>query len=491
MNKTIFITLLAFCLLSTLKGYSQGTDMQAYMTHGQFYAPEIGPYIETNLAVNASNLVYQKTDNGKFQSKLEVTKVFKQNDTVVSYRKYNLFSPEIDDTSDISFNFIDQQRFPLDTGAYDFNLRILDAYADTTSLKYEMPVFVQFEEDQLEISTIQLVESYQKAEDKSNFSKNGMDIIPYVSEFFPEDINTLTFYTEIYNMEKLLDEGEGFLVKYYLESYESNSIMHKYSGFKRMNAKPVNMFFHKFDIKGLPSGNYNIVVDIRDKENENIGTKKKFFQRSNPGVSYDIANIEAMNISETFTEQMSRDSLLHYIPALDPITNHSDKLFIRSDLEKKETETLQKFFLNFWTSRDPDDPEKAWIEYCKNVREVEKFYGTKISRGYQTDRGRVYLQYGPPNTISSRDHEPSSYPYEIWHYHKLGKNQWNKKFVFYNPDLITNDYELIHSNAIGETYNQTWKFQINKRNSITNDPYDTRNPDHWGSEAEDLYNNPY
>jgi len=114
-----------------------------------------------------------------------------------------------------------------------------------------------------------------------------------------------------------------------------------------------------------------------------------------------------------------------------------------------------------------------------------------IRRGFETDRGRVYLQYGPPNSITSRSHEPSSYPYEIWYYHQLTDAQWNKRFVFYNPDLVTNDYELLHSNAIGENYNQTWKHDLHKRNTMNIDPYNTEDVDRWGSEAERIYNNPY
>lgn len=488
MKKLILIIgLLSFVSLL----HAQKQDMQAFMTYGKFYLPNKGNYLEANLAVRGSSLTYNKTENGTFKSKLKITMIFSRNDSVISFEKYNLFSPELTDTSNIKFNFVDQKRFRLDTGAYDFELRLMDAYAESDPLVYETPVFIQFNKDQIEISSIQFVESYKKADKPTAFTKNVMDIIPYMSDFYPAGVDAMTFYTELYNTHKELGKDNGYLVNYYLESYESNAVMDRFSGYKRMQAKPVNGFFHKFDISQLPTGNYNIVVEIRNRENEQLAMKKKFFQRHNPDVNYDLANLEAVNVDQSFTEDMNRDSLLKYIPALDPVADNMEKLFIRSELERKELNTLRKFFLNFWLTKDYEKPEKAWAEYHNRLRQVEKFFSTSISRGYETDRGRVYLQYGEPNTITKRDHEPSSYPFEIWHYHQLTKSQWNKKFVFYNPDLVTNDYELIHSNAIGEVYNPTWKYQINKRNSITNDPYNTRNPDHWGSEAEDLYENPY
>ena len=474
---------------------AQQSNIRAYMNYEKFYAPEQGNYIEANLAVKGSSLTFKKNDNNKFQSKLQVTMIFSRADTVVTFEKYNLFSPELEDTAQIDFNFLDQKRFGLDTGTYNFELRLNDEYAnlknDTAPLTYTTSIHLPFNKDQIEISSLQFIDSYKKTDQQNTFTKNGIEILPYMSNFFPNDVNTLSLYFEIYNTINKIGQDEGFLINYYLESYESSNILDNYAGFKRMKTKPVNVFLHKFDITNLPSGNYNMVVEIKNKKNKQLALKKKFFQRSKPQIKYNKDKLESVNISQSFAEKMSRDSLEKFIPTLEPIANNIELLFIRSDLSKKGLTELQKYFLNFWESEDPLNPEKAWKNYYQQVIEVEKFYSTSIKRGYETDRGRVYLQYGPPNTINERDHKPSSYPYEIWHYNQLTESQWNKKFVFYNPDLVTNDYVLIHSNAIGEEYNPTWKYKLNKRNSITNDRYNTENPDHWGSEAEELYNNPY
>ena len=490
-QKKFFIPILALFIGLTGIAKGQDSDIRAYMTYEKFFAPEQGNYIEANLAVKGSSLTFREKDNDKFQSKLQITMIFKQADTVVTFEKYNLFSPKIEDTSEIDFNFVDQKRFQLDTGAYNFEIRIRDLYKDTTPLVHNMPLYLRFNNEEIEISSLQFIESYQETDKKNVFTKNGLELIPYMSDFFPNDVDELSLYFEIYNTIEKIGKEEKFLVKYYIESYESSKILEKYADFKRMKTKPVNILLHKFDISNLPSGNYNMVVEIKDRENNQLALKKKFFQRSKPGIDYDMDDLKDININKSFAEDMSRDSLIKYIPALGPIANNIERLFIRSDLSAKELPELQKYFFSFWNSQSPHDPEKAWKDYYKMVREVEKFYSTSIKRGYETDRGRVYLQYGPPNIINERDHKPSSYPYEIWHYDQLTKSQWNKKFVFYNPDLVTNDYLLIHSNAIGEKNNPTWKYKLNKRNSITNDRYNTDNPDHWGSEAEELYNNPY
>ena len=76
-----------------------------------------------------------------------------------------------------------------------------------------------------------------------------------------------------------------------------------------------------------------------------------------------------------------------------------------------------------------------------------------------TDRGRVYLQYGPPNSRNKVDNYAASLPYEIWHYYKL-ENQTNKKFVFVNSDFATNEYRLEYSNVFGEVSNAEWSNPI-------------------------------
>ena len=95
------------------------------------------------------------------------------------------------------------------------------------------------------------------------------------------------------------------------------------------------------------------------------------------------------------------------------------------------------------------------------VTAVNYNYSTPVLYGFETDRGRVYLQYGPPNQLDGNEHDANAYPYEIWQYYKLN-SQSNVKFVFCNADLASNDYKLIHSDAHGELNDPRWRFKIYK-----------------------------
>jgi GWxTD domain-containing protein len=40
------------------------------------------------------------------------------------------------------------------------------------------------------------------------------------------------------------------------------------------------------------------------------------------------------------------------------------------------------------------------MKYLEQVKKVNASYGNNLNMGYDTERGRVYLQYGPPNAIA-------------------------------------------------------------------------------------------
>jgi len=130
-----------------------------------------------------------------------------------------------------------------------------------------------------------------------------------------------------------------------------------------------------------------------------------------------------------------------------------------------------------------------WKKYFELVKTVNKQFATGIKKGYESDRGRIYLKYGKPNTRMQIKSEPSSYPYEIWHYYRAA-NYSNIKFVFYSPDVVTNDYPLLHSNLRGEMNNPQWKVQLYKRTNAPIDMTEKNIGEHWGSRAAEYYANP-
>lgn len=489
-------TIATILCLVALSGRTQDNNnlepITAYFDYKNFYAPGQGNYVETYLSVVGHSIDYKANDNGKLQGKIEVTQIVKKRDSIITFRKYNLKSPVIGEDS-VILDFVDQKRWMLEPGLYNYELEIADLnnvnrQPIRTSQVLEV---VSVPAGELITSDIELLQSFKKSDIHTEWSKSGYEVIPYVSNYFPPYIGKIAYYMEIYGSEEAIGAGERYIVNQYIEKASSLTRFDNYSRFSKLSTEKVNVIFNNFNIDELPTGKYNLVIEVRGKTNNLISEKKLFFERLNPVATPDIASLEEIDYSNSFAANIeTEDSINESIRCLSPIATDLENSIIQMQLETLSMETKKQFFYNFWTQRYPEQAEEKWNEYLVQVKQVDVLFGTKVKRGYATDRGRIYLKYGAPNTMTDRPNEPSSYPYQIWHYYKLGQFS-NRKFVFYLPDLVTNDYEILHSDMRGERQNYRWQIDLQKRTTPFNnwDQTDPLNSSH-GSRSSEMFTNP-
>lgn len=479
-------------MLAVLTAFStEAKNIRAYLNYVIFKSPANGPYIETYLSVSGESVMYKLNENDLYQAAIEITLIFKNGEKIQDFDKYILFSPEVSDTLNTGFNFLDQQRYFIPEGEYNLEIIISDRNAKFKPFTAIQPVTIWFDKDNPNFSGIELIESISPASQESIITKGGYDIVPMVHNFFPESYKKLSFYAELYDLDKYLGNGEKFLCTYSIRSFETDNPLKEFTSYQRMDVKNVVPILKEYNIEGLPSGNYKLQIEARDKENKLMAATNLFFQRSNPSITFSVNQLAALSVENTFAGEIkSNDTLNEFIRCLAPRATELEKIFIYKQLATTDLKTRQQFLYNFWETRNPTDPAGEWFNYYELVTIVNAAYKTPIQKGYETDRGRVYLQYGPPNIISESYNEPSSYPFEIWQYYELPGGQRNKRFVFYTTDLITNNFKILHSDAIGEIYNYKWKVFLNNR---WFDPFsvDQDNvPDIWGGKADDYYRNP-
>jgi GWxTD domain-containing protein len=461
MKKFFIFSILALMLSNN--GMAQ--QIKANFSFSTFSSPTNDPYIETYLYFNGSSLVYKTNSNNKLQATIEVTYIFKQGDKIVDFKKYNVQSPEAADSLATKLNFYDQQRIPLPNGKYDFEIVLKDINSPEKEFTTLQELDIDYKGTNIELSDITLIESFKKSETKNILTKSGYDMLPYTADFYPEDFEKMLFYVEVYNTEKVLEKDEPFLIDYFIESYESKQIAGNYRSFKRETPKTVNALLTSFDIQKLPSGNYNLVVEIKNKENKSLALKKVFFQRSNPAANEILVSSDYIN---SFVTAISPTELEDFIKSTSPISSQIELNFAKNQLSNKDPELMRQYFYNFWLTRNSANPEEEWKKYRELVKTAEKEFSTSIKKGYETDRGRIFLKHGKPNTLTEMKNETSTYPYEIWHYYGI-EGRSNVKFIFYSPDIISNDYPLLHSTLPGEIFNAQWKVELHKR---TNQPRD-------------------
>jgi GWxTD domain-containing protein len=105
-----------------------------------------------------------------------------------------------------------------------------------------------------------------------------------------------------------------------------------------------------------------------------------------------------------------------------------------SEAEKREK------FNRYWKAKDPE-PDRAYnpvlTEYYRRVdHAMQEFQTIRERNGARTDRGKIYILYGPP-THTDRSLTPGQLPQETWTYTHL-----NQKFIFVDQTRQGN-YQLV------------------------------------------------
>ncbi len=502
MKKYFFLLLLFGSLFHSSSGQS---NLKAFLAYSTFSTPTNGPFIETYLTVVGNSVIYKKTDLGKFQGAVEISIAFVQNDSIKNFKKYILMSDELDSELKPRINFIDQQRFYLQNGTYTMELTIADKNADTPGFNYQEKINIDIPSDKICISDIELIESYQPTVNPGILSKSGYDLIPYVSKYYPQNFNSLTFYAEVYNANIALADSEKYLLSYYIEDFDSKEKLNSYSNFAKYSAVKVSSLLSNFAIDNLKTGNYNLCIEARNRENQLLATRKLFFQRSNPNKEEVTSDLSKISLEKTFVYPYNnRDSLIRMLECLKPIASAAEVNYANNQLRAADLELMKRYFYSFWQRRNALNPEQEWLNYKEDVEEVDRLFSTsaRAKKGFNSDRGRVYLHYGKPDIRSVNTSESLSYPYEIWQYNVTKDNQTNRRFVFYNPYGSSNDYRLIHSDAFGEIKDDRWRLKIDARKDsrrVVDQDYDRYNLDKeninqndkdFGRHVDDLYNDP-
>jgi len=482
MKKTLLF-ILVLVLISTV--FAQ--KLSVLIDYKSYCTPTNEPYLEISSLVNGQTVVYQPNAEGQFQAEVRITIEAFQDDLLVNKLDYILESEPFEDLDVLTKpNFGTIQNLQLSSGAYLLQFTVQDLHAGTEPVRYADVTELHYPQDEVSISDISLYRSMSRGEQETIFDKYGFSLDPLFYGFVPESMYTLPFSCEIYNTDKLGGNDERITVKSYITCFESNIIPYQEAHYTtQIKARPVVVAFGDIGIFKLPSGNYNLIVDVFSKDSVLLATNSYFFQRSNPVMQLNIEDINSVVVENTFVDQIKDTlQLLEYVRYLYPISTSIEKEFYSTKLRRISAESLQKFFYAFWVKRDPINPERAWQEYLEKVKYANNTFGCKLVPGYRTDRGRVYLQYGPPNSIYESPFSPHAYPYEIWHYYHC-VDQSNVKFVFYNTDLVTNDYELLHSDKRGELQDPFWQIKVTERKTPIYNP-DQRNPGrYFGGNVED------
>lgn len=468
-------------MLTTLSLFSQKTvKLRAYVDNKQFFAPGIGNYLEVYMQYFGQSIQYKGKENG-LEGEIAVRMSILSGDSVVALDAYRLTTPFMKDS--IVEDFYDVKRFVLKPGNYKLFLELMDLNSTQSPLSATLPIVIEDLNEGIAFSDIEIAELAYKGDENSPFYKSGLCIIPRLATFYPSELTTIPVYFELYNTSTL--EDSVFAVKQMIKN-ENGIELPDYTVFTRHSSSTVVPIMRKVDISLLPTGKYTLNYTLLTRSMIELAEQSYEFDRSN---DIDFAfQTETIVLDPNFQSSITKDSVAYYLESLIPISRPSEVKNIISTLKSKDEEKQRKHIQAFWALTAPGNSYDAWIKYKLQVQLVERVYSNNFQEGFETDRGRVYLQYGAPTNIVQKETSPTEYPYEIWQYNKIGSFS-NKRFVFYNPDLVNNAYRLLHSDMIGELKNPGWPQTLAKRNTSGGNIDDPNlfMQDKYGDNANDLF----
>jgi GWxTD domain-containing protein len=143
------------------------------------------------------------------------------------------------------------------------------------------------------------------------------------------------------------------------------------------------------------------------------------------------------------------------------ITSKEEKeLYAQGNLEGKK-----EFLERFWNRKNPNPGSKINTfkeEIFRRFMYANYYYSSSLVKrddGWNSDRGRIYITYGPPD---QKDRSPSSIsqkPYERWTYDRLAGQSGGNICVFIDETGYGN-YRLVHSTIRGEISNPGYETML-------------------------------
>jgi GWxTD domain-containing protein len=330
---------------------------------------------------------------------------------------------------------LDLKRFRVQLDTVTLSLVIQDSASGLEGqVKQDFPVrsYIQG----LSVSDLSFVSHAQKATGSGVFEKHGILLIPNPSRLFTPttqkpniyvyyEINNLFYHANsasLYDVEYRIDDLHGKT----LLSESKRDLKKQASNSARVEVIPA---------QHLKTGTYRLAIIVTDRESEQSHTRTAYFR------------IQAEDDRNKLVLPMSEEDIRKYFNQIKYIASKEEKALFQN----LNPIGKQQFLLNFWKSRDPvpETPQNEFmvahfrrIAYCE-----DHFPG-----GIHSDRGRVYIQYGPPVDIH-RDFSGSMHnkPIEKWIYAFEGRVE----FVF--VDRTGNgEFVLVHSTQKDEYHNPEW-----------------------------------
>jgi len=399
--------------------------------------------LEVHYAINRDGITLAR-DSAGWAGGAQVTILGRSHDSL-SFGDRWLVPARIPDTAGAvrGMNMVGVYQVQMRRGEYALTMicrdRLAPARADSTTVSLNV---VPPPTDRVALSDIEFAASIRQGRKESPFYKNTLDVIPNVGGLYNET-QTCYYYLEAYN---LFTGGDSSDYTSHTAIYDAvgKEILARDRGRKRAAESAV--LVDQFPAEKFRSGTYSLVISLVDSARHELTRAARKFFVFNPTLGVDSSLLSLgsslpMAAYATMEEaELDRDFRWSRYELSDAEQAQYKQL--------SGTDVKRKFLSDIWRRRPPGAREV----YMARVEHANENFGMLGREGFRTDRGRVYIVYGPPDDIERHPNESDTKPYEIWTYNNI---QGGVEFDFLQR-IQGADYELVNSTHRNELHDANW-----------------------------------
>jgi GWxTD domain-containing protein len=433
------------------------------LDYAQFRASDQRSYLEIYYALPQSELGYVPNSAGGFSCQVVLALQIFHQETLWASKLWKI-EKAVKDTAEISadLQLVDMLRYILEKpGSYRMSLHAKDVNRqklDSVSVTFDA---YDFSPEELQLSDVELATRIQKLAPDSTtvFVKNKMEVVPNPGLIYGENSPMLYYYFEAYNLFKGVSGG-----RYKTRCLIKDSGGRMVEGLMnpdRTKIKTVDASVEMgmVNVASLPSGTYALSYGIADSSGQLLAGREKKFYVYNPSLA-PMAQQEGGRVFPPGTVgplgALSDAELDNEFELMQHLTGKDERKFYKS---LQNASAKREFLFSLWSdlkSRQGLSGMAFRQQYLERVEKANAEYGTAFRPGWKTDRGRVFVLYGPPSTVERFSSTSETKPYEIWTYQHL---EGGVIFVFADRYGFRN-YEHLHSTLRGEISNPNWQSLI-------------------------------
>ncbi len=346
---------------------------------------------EVYVAIPNDQLAFRRADDGSgFEGRLAWELVFRTPDGGEAFREEAELTPSAADTLDAADRAILQTvraRAALAPGPYRLEIRVRDLFSEKPGLldrirnkrnEGELERWVEVRSHGaggLGISDPVLVRLARVARDDDPWARSGVDFDPNPSRYYGLVLPSVRLFAEVYAGEDW-QEGDAFLVQTQVLDGAGLPLLERAT-----RAEPLAPVFGLTDELFLeqvvPAGTYRLAVTVVHERTRATVRAESPFE-----VIWSVAS----------WGREPDDILQEMILVMTDAEYHT--------LERLAPGAREVYLAEFWHGLDPDptSPDNPLLQdFRSRVAFADREFGTVMRRGILTDRGRVYVRYGPPD----------------------------------------------------------------------------------------------